>query len=165
MAAKKTRIKLGFHSGTGQYRKFIRGKMHYFGSDEMTALARYSFFLETSLVYKAGYRQFCRVNNGHILPIGRTIEEARRNLAVTKSPTSLDIVIRSVRDDGDAYCEWMHEHKRSAESIRDTVRAFHSMISYQRCGDLPIEWVDKHYFLRWRNHCHLVVESGTRQPA
>jgi hypothetical protein len=40
------------------------------------------------------------------------------------------MVIRSVRDVGDAYCEWMHEHKRSAESIRDTVRAFHTLISY-----------------------------------
>jgi len=171
MAAKKTRIKLGFHSGTGQYRKFIKGKMHYFGSDEKTALARYSFFIETGLVYKAGFRQFCRVDNGHILPIGRTIEEARRNLAATNeteavpsSPAPLAIVIRSVRDVGDAYCEWLHQHKRSAESIRDTVRAFHAMISYEPCGDLPIQRVDKHYFLRWRNYCHHVVESGTRQP-
>jgi hypothetical protein len=147
------------------------GKMYYFGQDEKTALARYSFFLETSLVYKSGYRQFCRAENGHIRPLERTIEEARRNLAatneseaVTKSPASLDIVVRSVLDVGDAYCEWMHEHKRSAESIRDTVRAFHALISYQPCGDLPIERVDKHYFFRWRNYCHHVIESGDRQP-
>jgi len=50
MAATKKRIKLGYHSRTGQYRKFIKGKMYYFGADEKTALARYSFSLETGLV-------------------------------------------------------------------------------------------------------------------
>ncbi len=56
MPSKQKKIKLGYHSATGQYRKFIKGKMYYFGSDGQVALARYSFFLETGLVYKAGYR-------------------------------------------------------------------------------------------------------------
>ena len=47
-----TRIKIGYHPGTGQYRKYIRGKTYYFGSDRETALARYAFFLETGLVFK-----------------------------------------------------------------------------------------------------------------
>jgi hypothetical protein len=50
MSRTKRRIKLGYHAVTGQFRKFIKGKMYYFGAEEKTALARYSFFLETGLV-------------------------------------------------------------------------------------------------------------------
>lgn len=171
MAATKKRIKLGYHSNTGQYRKFIKGKMYYFGSDEKTALARYSFFLETGLVFKSGYRQFCRVENGRIIPVGRTIEESRRYLpAVEQHETNSQadgqqpIKIRFVRDVGDAYCEWLHLRNKSAHSIDDTVRAFQAIIKFPGCGDIPIDQVDKAYFLRWRNHCHLMIDRGERQP-
>ncbi len=49
---KHGRLKIGYHPGTGQYRKYIKGKTYYFGSDPETALARYAFFLETGLVFK-----------------------------------------------------------------------------------------------------------------
>ncbi|MEK6676969.1 MAG: hypothetical protein AABZ47_15110 [Planctomycetota bacterium] len=56
----KSRIKLGYHPGVGPYGPPIKGKMYYFGSNEKTAVARYRFFLKTGLVFKPGYRQFCR---------------------------------------------------------------------------------------------------------
>jgi hypothetical protein len=171
MAATKKRIKLGYHSGTGQYRKFIKGKMYYFGADEKTALARYSFFLETGLVFKPGYRQFCRVDNGRVIPVGRTIEEARRYLPTAEQPypdvqtaEQQPIKIHFVRDVGDAYCEWLHLHNKSPRSIDDTVRAFQAIIKFSGCGDIPIDKVDKAYFLRWRNYCHLTIDRGERQP-
>ena len=35
---KPTRIKIGYHPGTGQYRKRIKGKTYYFGSDRQTVV-------------------------------------------------------------------------------------------------------------------------------
>jgi len=69
------------------------------------------------------------------MPIGHTIEEARRNFTAkardepTPHPLPQSrIVIRTVRDVGDAYCEWLHSHKKSPRSIDDTVRACHAII-------------------------------------
>jgi len=170
MATKKTRIKLGFHSGTGQYRKFVRGKMHYFGSDEKTALPRYSFFLETGLVYKSGYRQLCRVENGHIRPLGRTIEEARRNLAarnesesVTKPPTSLDIVIRSVtnpllptrptsRATSTAWpCRWSRKSPKSFSTV-GPMRSCRTQLIYNGLSAC-MSWRDKRLRSLFRATC------------
>ena len=67
---KHGRLKIGYHPGTGQYRKYIKGKTYYFGSDRGTALARHAFFLETGLVFKRGYRQFCKVQNDIVTPMG-----------------------------------------------------------------------------------------------
>ena len=65
---------------------------------------------------------------------------------------------------GDAYCEWLHSHNKSPRSIDDAVRAFHALIKCPECGDIPIDRVDKAYFLRWRNYYHHTVDSGERQP-
>jgi len=173
---KDGRIKIGYHPGTGQYRKYIKGKTYYFGSDRETALARYAFFLETGLVFKRGYRQFCRVQNDIVTPLGPTIEEARRNLGLLDAEADADgssepdsdalsvVAIYSGRDVGDAYCEWLHNHGKSALTIQDAVRAFDALLKHPKCGDVPIEQVNKAYFLRWRDHCHETVRRGDRQP-
>ncbi|MBP7933740.1 MAG: Dabb family protein [Phycisphaerae bacterium] len=95
--------------------------MYYFGANETTAFARYSFFLETGLVFESGYRQFCIEENRRLTPVGRTIEEARRNLSLfrnappspashgtgtsqpTGAPTNQVILIRTIRHVDDAY--------------------------------------------------------------
>ena len=152
--------------------------MYYFGSDRETALARYAFFLETGLVFKRGYRQFCRVQNDIVTPLGYTIEEARRNLALVDAEADADadgssdpdldassvITIYKVRDIGDAYCEWLHDRGRSALTIQDAVRAFDALLKYPKCGDVTIDQVNKAYFLRWRDYCHETVRRGDRQP-
>jgi len=155
---KDGRIKIGYHPGTGQYRKYIKGKTYHFGSDLETALARYAFFLETSLVFKRSYHQFCQVQDDIITPFGPTIEEARRNLALLDAEADADgssgpgsdassvVAIYSVRDVGDAYCEWLHDRERNALTIQDAVRAFDALLKYPKCGDVPIEQVNEASF-------------------
>ncbi|MGB2986754.1 MAG: hypothetical protein WBE26_12835 [Phycisphaerae bacterium] len=96
-------------------------------------------------------------------PLGYTIEEARRNLALVDAEADADadgssdpdsdassvVAIHKVRDVGDAYCEWLHNHGRSALTIQDAVRAFDA---YPKCGDVVIEQVNKAYFLLDRRH-------------
>ena len=79
--------------------------MYYFGSDGKTALARYSFFLETGLMFKPGYRQFCRLANGRVTPVGRTIEEARRYLPAGEQPNSA--VLAAQQQPIKIHCCWV----------------------------------------------------------
>ncbi len=62
---KPTRIKIEHHSGIGQYRKYIKGKMCYFGSDRETTMARYALLTE---------------------PVGANILSAVRPVRTTTSP-------------------------------------------------------------------------------
>ena len=71
MSRTKRRIKLGYHIDTGQFRKFIKGKMYYFGADEKTALARYSFSLETDLSRSPGI-----VNSAVSITLGSSPSDA-----------------------------------------------------------------------------------------
>ncbi len=56
----------------GQHRKSVKGQMYYFGTDTETAPASYAFVLETGLVFKRGYRRFCRVQNDIVPPLEST---------------------------------------------------------------------------------------------
>lgn len=44
------------------------------------------------------------------------------------------------------------------------MRASEALLKYPKCGDVPIEQVNKAYFLRWREYCHETVRRGVRQP-
>lgn len=93
-----------------------------------------------------------------VTPTGRIIEKAPGNVAAkatdgrtTHASPHPSILIRTVRDVGHAYCGWLHSHNKAPRSIDDTLRAFHTLNKHPERGDIPIERVDKAYFLRWRN--------------
>lgn len=159
---------LGFHKNLGQYRKVVNGRSIYFGSHPEQALARYQLFLETGLIWKRGYRQFCLERGGKVIPLGATAEVARRNFAAhqgqsaaTKSsvrPT--EFVVNTVREVGDAYIHWLRTNAKSSQHIAQTKQHFQELLALEGCGDVQLENLTVSYFKNWYYHCRDKVTQG-----
>jgi len=151
---------LGFHKNLGQYRKVINGRSIYFGSDPDEALARYGLFLETGLLWKRGYRQYCLQQDGKVIPFGATMDIARRNFnafaakaqqASHESVHPTDYVVDTVREVGDAYVEWLIECKKNPSYASEVKHAFKELNAFS--GDVPLEHLTPKYFKDWYRHC------------
>ncbi len=164
-------VGLGLQKSTGQYRKVIKSRAIYFGRDPDEALARYQFYNETGLVWKRGYHQFCLEKDGKVIPLGATIEIARRNFAarqarIVPQPQSVnptEFVVNTVKEVGDAYLAWLIQNQKNPTHVSHTKQHFREMIALPDCGDLRLEHLTISYFKSWYNHCQAQVKSGLRR--
>jgi hypothetical protein len=139
MARKRGRLRvagLGYHKNLGQYRKVVRGRSIYFGSDPDEALARYQLYQEPGPVWKRGYRQYCLEKDGKVTPLGGAMEVARRNDAAIqdrekryRATTKPDeFVVSTVKEVGDAWVYWLTQNDKNPTTISQVTADFKQLI-------------------------------------